>query len=119
MAPQSSLPSLTTLQHRWLMPALIIQAVPPNETGSATGLNTVLRAIGGSIGSAASIAVLSTSIPAGGEIPTDHGYTIAFLAGAVAGAVAVVLSLALTWRARRKERLEARVHIAADPVGKG
>lgn len=88
------------------MPALIIQAVPPEETGSAMGLNTVLRSVGGSIGSAASIAVLSTSIPAGGELPTDHGYTTAFLSGAIAGAVAVALSLALTWRARRRERLK-------------
>lgn len=95
------------------MPALIIQAVPPHETGSATGLNTVLRAIGGSIGSAASIAVLSTSIPARGELPTNHGYTLAFLAGAVAGAVAVTVSLALTWRARRREHADTRAHIAA------
>jgi MFS family permease len=99
------------------MPSLILQAVPPHETGSATGLNTVLRAIGGATGSAASIAVLSTSIPAGGAVPTDHGYTLAFLAGAVAGAVAVVLSLGLTWRARRKERVETRAHVIATPAG--
>ncbi len=101
------------------MPALIIQAVPPEETGSATGLNTVLRAIGGSIGSAASIAVLSTSIPAGRELPTDHGYTIAFLAGAVAGAVAVVVSLALTWRARHREQTDTRSHVAAHATAEG
>lgn len=101
------------------MPALILQAVPPHETGSATGLNTVLRAIGGSVGSAASIAVLSTSIPAGGEIPTDHGYTIAFLAGAVAGAVAVGLSLALTWRARRRERSLSRAAVPVRPSEHG
>lgn len=94
------------------MPALIIQAVPPHETGSATGLNTVLRSIGGSIGSAASIAVLSTSIPAGGELPTDHGYTVAFLSGAIAGGVAVTLSLTLTMRAKRRERTAAVASVA-------
>lgn len=98
------------------MPTLIIHAVPPHETGSATGLNTVLRAIGGSIGSAASIAVLSTSIPAGGELPTNHGYTIAFLAGAVAGAVAVAVSLALTWRTRRREHVDMLAHLEAHAV---
>jgi predicted MFS family arabinose efflux permease len=80
------------------MPALIIRAVPPHETGSATGLNAVLRSIGGSIGSAASIALLSTFTPAGAHLPANHGYTIAFLAGAVACLGAVVASVFLTPR---------------------
>jgi predicted MFS family arabinose efflux permease len=80
------------------MPALIIRAVPPHETGSATGLNAVLRSIGGSIGSAASIALLSTTVPAGGHLPTNAGYTVAFLAGAVSCLGAVVASLILTPR---------------------
>jgi predicted MFS family arabinose efflux permease len=78
------------------MPALIIRAVPPHETGSATGLNAVLRSIGGSIGSAASIALLSTFTPAGAHLPTDSGYTVAFLAGAVACLGAVGASVILT-----------------------
>jgi predicted MFS family arabinose efflux permease len=80
------------------MPSLIIRAVPPRETGSATGLNAVLRSIGGSIGSAASIALLSTFTPAGEHLPMDSGYTVAFLAGAVACLGAVVASLILTPR---------------------
>ena len=80
------------------MPALIIRAVPPHETGSATGLNAVLRSIGGAIGSAASIALLSAYTPAGARLPTNTGYTIAFLAGAVACLGAVVASLLLTPR---------------------
>ncbi len=83
------------------MPALIIRAVPPHETGSATGLNAVLRSIGGSIGSAASIALLSTFTPVGAHLPTDGGYTVAFLAGAVACLGAVVASLVLTPRETR------------------
>lgn len=80
------------------MPALIIRAVPPRETGSATGLNAVLRSIGGSIGSAASIALLSTTVPAGAQMPTNEGYTIAFLAGAISCLGAVVAALILTPR---------------------
>ena len=80
------------------MPALIIRAVPPHETGSATGLNAVLRSIGGSIGSAASIALLSTTVPIGGHLPTNTGYTIAFLAGAVSCLGAVAAAVLLTPR---------------------
>lgn len=81
-----------------VIPALIIRAVPPHETGSATGLNSVLRSIGGAVGSAASIALLSSYTPAGARLPTDHGYTIAFLAGAVACLAAVCASFFLTPR---------------------
>jgi len=78
------------------MPLLIIRSVPPSETGSATSMNTLLRSVGGSIGSAASIALLSTYTPVGATLPTDHGYTITFLAGAaVCGASAIVAILML------------------------
>jgi predicted MFS family arabinose efflux permease len=82
------------------MPALIIRAVPPHETGSATGLNAVLRSVGGAIGSAASIALLSAYTSAGEGLPQNHGYTIAFLVAAVACLGAVVASLFLTPRDR-------------------
>ncbi|HEV2073764.1 MAG TPA: MFS transporter [Thermomicrobiales bacterium] len=80
------------------IPALIIRAVPPHETGSATGLNSVLRSVGGAIGSAASIALLSSYTPAGGRLPTDYGYTVAFLAGAVACLGSALASFLLTPR---------------------
>ena len=82
------------------MPALIIRAVPPHETGSATGLNAVLRSVGGAIGSAASIALLSSYTRAGERLPGNHGYTIAFLVGSVACFGGVVASLFLTPRSR-------------------
>ncbi|MGI8404808.1 MAG: MFS transporter, partial [Thermomicrobiales bacterium] len=77
------------------MPLLIIRAVPPSETGSATSMNTVLRSVGGAIGSAASIALLSTYTPVGQHLPTNTGYTVTFLLGAAiclaSGIVSVVL----------------------------
>jgi MFS family permease len=76
------------------IPALIVSTVPSEETGSAMSLNSVLRSVGGAIGSAASIALLSAYTPAGAHLPTNHGYTVALMAGAiacVAAAVACVL----------------------------
>lgn len=78
-----------------MMPALIVRSVPPEETGSATGLNQVLRLIGGSIGSAASIAILSSMTQDNGIYPRDEGYTVAFLAGAAICLAAAICCMVL------------------------
>ncbi len=78
-----------------MMPALIIRSVPPEETGSATGLNQVLRLIGGSIGSAASIAILSGMAQPNGIYPQANAYTVAFLVGAVIALAAAIACLVL------------------------
>ncbi|HVL25339.1 MAG TPA: MFS transporter [Thermomicrobiales bacterium] len=88
------------------IPALIVRAVPGHETGSAMSLNSVLRSVGGAIGSAASIALLSAYTPAGGHLPTNHGYTVAFLAGSVACVAAAVACLLLRPRAPRDVPVE-------------
>ncbi|MGN6484715.1 MAG: hypothetical protein ACTHMX_09940, partial [Thermomicrobiales bacterium] len=77
------------------MPLLIIRAVPASETGSATSMNTVLRTIGGAVGSAASIALLSAFTPAGSHLPSDTGYSVTFIAGAVICLGAAVVSLVM------------------------
>src|SRR4051812_33780179 len=77
------------------MPNLIFAAVPPRETGEATGFNTLVRSVGASLGSQITAAILTTSVIAGGLLPTDDGYTTAFLVSAgiaiVAAAVAVMI----------------------------
>ena len=65
------------------MPAMILGTVPPHETGSAMSMNSVLRTVGGAVGSAASISLLSTYTPAGSHLPTNTGYTVTFFAGAI------------------------------------
>jgi EmrB/QacA subfamily drug resistance transporter len=72
------------------MPNLIVEAVSAEETGQATGVNTLVRSVGASLGSQVSAAVLAGSVAAGG-LPTNTGYTDAFLVGA-----GVALAAALT-----------------------
>lgn len=67
------------------MPLLLLGAVPPDETGSATALNQVLRTAGGAVASAAVAAVLAAS--ATGGLPSDDGYRAAFALSAVVCAV--------------------------------
>jgi EmrB/QacA subfamily drug resistance transporter len=72
------------------MANLIVEAVRPDETGVATGMNTIVRTIGGSLGSQ-----ISASIVVG---YTEADFTAAFAICAAALALSVVASLAVPRR---------------------
>jgi MFS family permease len=72
------------------MPNLIVDAVPPEQTGEATGFNAVVRSIGSSLGSQVTAAILAGSVLASTQLPSESGYTAAFL---TSGAVAIVAAL--------------------------
>ena len=75
------------------MPALIVSAVSPSETGVATGVNTNIRNIGGALGSQVSASILAASLVAG--VVSEGAFTAAFgvaalvLFAAVAAAISV------------------------------
>ena len=72
------------------MANLIIDAVPAEQTGVATGMNTNIRNIGAALGSGiATSLVVSGLLPDG--FPKEHGYVLAF---AVSGLALVVAALA-------------------------
>lgn len=76
------------------MPNLIVDAVPQERTGEATGFNAVVRSVGSSLGSQVTASVLAGSVLASTSLPSDDGYTAAFLisgAGALVAAVAAFL----------------------------
>lgn len=79
------------------LPALIIGAVDPRETGAANGLNTLMRSVGTSLSSAVIGMVLAgTAVPFGGvEVPSMTGFRLAFLIATGAVAVGVVLAFFL------------------------
>jgi EmrB/QacA subfamily drug resistance transporter len=85
------------------MPNLIIEAVPPAQTGEATGFNALVRAVGSSLGSQVSATILAASAVAG--IPTDDGFTQAFAISAIvamcAGVAATAIPSAKTHMHRR------------------
>ncbi len=74
-----------------VMPTLIVSQVPQERTGSALGLNQVLRSSGGAVGSAVSITVLTAFMTGGSAVPAEHGYVAAFLA---AGGMCLAATLA-------------------------
>ena len=79
---------------------LIVEAVRPDQTGVASGMNTIVRTIGGAIGAEVAASILAASVLAATGYPTRHGYTITFaLCGAVL-AVGILASLAVPGRRR-------------------
>lgn len=76
------------------MPTLIIGAVPPTETGSATSFNLLLRTVGGTIGSAVTAAAIGAHLDADGDVER-LGFQVALLfcasACLAAGGAAFVL----------------------------
>ena len=85
------------------MPNLIVEAVPRERTGEATGFNQLVRSVGSSLGSQISAAILAGSALAAG--PTDAGYTAAFLTSA-AVAVAAGIAAAMIPRSRHGRQPE-------------
>ena len=78
-------------------PALIISAVPPEETSAENGLNTLMRSIGTSVSSAViGIVLADTSHTVGGvTLPSMHGFQLAFLIATAVVAAGLLLALCL------------------------
>ncbi|HEY7019086.1 MAG TPA: MFS transporter, partial [Gaiellaceae bacterium] len=79
------------------MANLIVESVPVHQTGVATGMNTIVRSIGGAIGSQVSAVIVTATLAANGQ-PTERGFTIAFAvaAGALAAGFFVALRVPAT-----------------------
>jgi len=60
------------------MAALIVHAVPAEQTGVASGMNANIRTIGGSLGAAVMASVVTAHLAPSG-LPTESGYTNGFL----------------------------------------
>ncbi|MGA2926754.1 MAG: MFS transporter [Solirubrobacteraceae bacterium] len=77
---------------------LIVSSVDHSQTGVATGMNAVLRTLGGAVGSqvVASVVLGSRGIPTGG------GFALAFLACAIAAGLGLAAAAAIPGTRRRR-----------------
>ncbi|MBB6000078.1 MFS transporter [Streptomonospora salina] len=82
------------------MPALILGAVDPSESGEANGLNTLMRSIGTSTSSAIVGVVLASTTQRMGtvEVPTLDGFRTSFLIAAGAALLGLVIAAFLPGR---------------------
>ncbi len=99
------------------MPNLIVEAVPPRQTGEATGFNALVRSVGASLGSQVSAAVLAGSALAATAVPTDDGFTLAFLVSAGVAALAGLVALLIPSRRAAEHAAIAEEIGAASPLG--
>ncbi|MFG2674438.1 MFS transporter [Streptomyces sp. DT20] len=76
------------------MPALIMSAVPASETAAANGFNTLMRALGTSIGAAVIGAVLSqmTTETGGFSLTSEAGFRTGLVFGCAVAVIAAVIS---------------------------
>jgi EmrB/QacA subfamily drug resistance transporter len=81
------------------MSALIVAAVPAEQTGVASGMNANIRTIGGSIGAAAMASIVTSQLAPSG-LPREIGYTTGF-AVMTGGLVLAALAGLLIPSARR------------------
>ena len=93
---------------------LATRAVPPEQTGVASGMNTNIRTIGGSVGSAVMSSIVTAQVFANG-LPHERGYTVGFLvlAGTMVLAAIAGLTIPSVSGSRNEERL------LKDPVDRG
>lgn len=75
------------------MPNLIMEAVPIEKTGEATGFNALIRSVGSSLGSQVTASILTATVVASVGFPTSAGFQTAFLVGAGASIAAGILAL--------------------------
>jgi EmrB/QacA subfamily drug resistance transporter len=79
------------------MSNLIVEAVRPDQTGVATGMNAVMRTIGGAMGGQVAASILAANLLADG-VPSEHGYTVSFVIMALALGSGVAASVAVPGR---------------------
>jgi EmrB/QacA subfamily drug resistance transporter len=82
------------------MPALIMSSVPASETGSANGLNALMRYLGTSISSAVIAVVLSSMVINVGpyQLPSRNGFRVALMIGGGAALVAFLIAVLIPGR---------------------
>jgi EmrB/QacA subfamily drug resistance transporter len=88
---------------------LIVQAVPPEQTGVAGGMNTVMRTLGGALGAQLAATFIANNTGVDG-LPSVTGFTDSFLLATVFLVVCVGASLLVP----SPKPLRAPVHVDVD-----
>jgi MFS family permease len=117
----SSLVSIGTALAFAAMPTLIMGAVPITETAAANGLNSLVRSIGTSTGSAVVAAFLagSTFAVADRVYPTETAFEHILWFGVVASVVGAGLSLLIPARSGDTEAMATRAAVGDEAILRG
>jgi MFS family permease len=97
------------------MANLVVEAVPAEATGVASGINTISRSIGGAVGAQVAAAILTANTHGGG-LPSESGFEAAFLMSAVGALVALGATMLVPRPRASTERAAVR---RGEPVAEG
>jgi len=75
------------------MANMIVEAVPRENTGEATGINTIMRTVGGALGAQIAASLVAGQLDPETGIPLEAGYTDAFIMSAAGMFVAFLAAL--------------------------
>ena len=79
------------------MATLIVETVPQTQTAVATGMNTIMRSIGGALGAQVCASIVGGQLAASG-LPEESGFVTAFIVSAAALTLAFVAALMIPRR---------------------
>ena len=102
------------------MANLVVESVPREEVGVATGINTIMRSLGGALGAQLVASLLTAQDDRRHEIPAEAAYTDAFIVAAIAAGLAMVAALAIPQTRRPQPVAGARgrlAHLALNRYG--
>jgi MFS family permease len=86
------------------MANLIVEAVPQHQTGEATGMNTIMRTVGGAFGAQIAAAIVTGHLEPGTGYAAESGFTTAFAMGTVALLIALGAGALIPGRRARSAR---------------
>ena len=83
------------------LPALVVQAVRPAETGVANAVNSIARSSGQALGSTVAVALLAAGIDPATGLPRESAFALIGVVGLVCSAAVAVVSVLGRWAERR------------------
>lgn len=98
------------------MTSVIVENVPPSQTGVATGVNTNVRNIGGAVGTAVFTGVITSTAGSAGY-PTANGYVVGFLLLTAFALIGMLLALVIPRASaptRRRSRAPEPLEVDAE-----
>jgi EmrB/QacA subfamily drug resistance transporter len=84
------------------MANLIVESVPQRDVGIATGINTIMRTVGGGFGATIAAAIVTSHTIGQTPIPAESGFIVTFIVAAGVGFLALLAALAIPLRAQSR-----------------
>jgi len=98
------------------MSSIVVEAVSPQQTGVASGMNANIRTIGGAIGSGIAASILANGVSAAHPFPKASGYTTTWWMMAAAAVLAAAAAMIIP-AARKSVAKAAAGHQTASDAG--